>query len=153
MVKIFVERAKNEFQISELLYQFSKEEKLKRKLGIKEDTTFYSGVISHAYYCIFYSAKALLLTKKVKTKAPHIHKKTYEKFKEYFVDLGVLDVKLLNVYKSLIIRADELLGIFEEEKWKRGHFTYKSIPQANEKPANNSLKSAKTFLSNILKII
>ena len=71
-------------------------------------------------------------TKNIKTTAPEVHKKTYEAFKEQFVDSGVLDIELLNIYKKMIIRADELLQIFKDEKWKRGHFTYQTISQANK---------------------
>jgi len=45
------------------------------------------------------------------------------------------------------------LGIFKEEKWKRGHYTYKTIPQANKGPAEESIENAKTFLSNIIMLI
>ena len=53
----------------------------------------------------------------------------------------------------MIIRADELLQIFKDEKWKRGHFTYQTIPQANKDPANQSIQNATTFLKNIRTII
>ena len=115
--------------------------------------TFYSGVISHAYYSIFYAAKSILLTKNIKTYAPEIHKKTYEAFKEQFVDSGIIDIGLLNIYKKMIVRADELLQIFKDEKWKRGHFTYKTIPQANKEPAEESINNASKFIKNIKVII
>ena len=53
----------------------------------------------------------------------------------------------------MVVKADELLEIFKEEKWKRGNFTYKTIPQANKEPAEDSLNNAKIFLSNISKVI
>ena len=115
--------------------------------------TFYSSAISHSYYCIFFGAKAILLTKNIKTKAPEVHKKTFEAFKEHFVESGVLDVELLNIYKKIIVKADELLQIFKDEKWKRGHFTYQTIPQANMEPAQQSIENAKKFLKNITVII
>lgn len=152
-VKIFIERAKTELKMAETLFRLSWNTDEKLNLDIKEETTFYSGVISHSYYCIFYSAKALLLTKNIKTEAPEVHKKTYEEFKRHFVDSGILDVELLRIYRKLVIRADELLGIFKEEKWKRGHYTYKTIPQANKGPAEESMDNAKTFLSNIIMLI
>ena len=93
-----------------------------------EKATFYSAVISHAYYAIFFSAKAILLAKSIKTEMPDVRKKTYEEFKKYFVDTGILDVKLLEICRKMVVRADELLEIFKDEKWKRGHFTYQTIP-------------------------
>lgn len=66
---------------------------------------------------------------------------------------GVLDVKLLEIYEKMAIRADELLEIFKGEKWKRGNFTYNTIPQANREPAEDSLRNEKLFVSNITKIL
>jgi len=153
MVDIYVERANNEILAAEVLKKVSEEAKAKRDFSIPEVTTFYSSVISHSYYAIFYSAKAMLLTKNIKTYAPEIHKKTYEEFEKNFVQTGILDVKLLEIYKKMFIRADDLLGIFKNEKWKRGTFTYNSIPQANKEPAAESIRNAKTFVSNIIKVI
>jgi len=53
----------------------------------------------------------------------------------------------------MIVRADELLHILKQEKWKRGHFTYHTIAQANIGPARESIENAKTFLVNIKEII
>ena len=53
----------------------------------------------------------------------------------------------------MIIKADYLLEIFKDLKIKRGKFTYKTIPQANKEPAEKSLENAKTFVSNIIKVI
>ena len=82
-----------------------------------------------------------------------MHKKTLDAFEEHFVDTGILDVKLFEIYKRLIVRADVLLGIFREEKQKRGDFTYRTIPQANREPAEDSIQNAKVFVSNIKKVI
>ena len=153
MVKIYIQRALNEISIAKLLFEISNNKNKKEEFNIEEETTFYSAVISHSYYSIFYAAKAMLLTKKIKTFAPEIHKKTYLAFKEQFVDSGILDIELLNIYKKMILRADELLQIFKDEKWKRGHFTYQTIPQANKEPANQSIQNAANFLKNIKTII
>ena len=45
--------------------------------------------------------------------------------------------------------ADALLSIFEIEKGKRGKFTYKRIPQANQEPAQESIKNAQFFYKNM----
>ena len=82
--------------------------------------------------------------KGVTTKYPEEHRKTYEEFKK-FVDEGVIDIELLYIYKSMLIKAEELLGIFKREKSKRREFTYQKLPQANILPAKESLKNAETF--------
>lgn len=56
-----------------------------------------------------------------------------------------MDVKLLMIYKEMIIRAETLLEIYKEEKKKRGNFTYNTIPQANMAPAKESIENAKLF--------
>ncbi len=150
--KIYLERAENEFRLARAIFNLSEKENLKIELLANPDDTFYSAVISHCYYCIFYSAKAILLTKKIETKVPNEHKKTYDEFKKNFVDNGLLDKHLLEIYDDLIVKADELLKLFADEKWKRGHFTYKTIAQANIEPAKSSIDNAIKFLSNVKKV-
>ena len=153
MIKNYLDRAENELIISDSLKRLSQEKEAKQFFKMEERNTFYSAVISHAYYSIFYSAKAILLSKGITTSSPEVHKKTFDAFKLHFIDSGILDVKLLEIYKKLVVRADELLEIFKEEKRKRGDFTYKTIPQANKKPAEDSVKNAKLFSVNIRKVI
>ena len=113
MVKIYLSRALNELSQAKLLFAISDNNEKKQEFQIEEEMTFYSGAISHAYYAIFDSAKALLVTKGIKTDAPQVHKKTYEAFKEQFVDSGVIDAGLLEIYENMIVKADELLQIFK----------------------------------------
>lgn len=149
-VKIYKERANNELRLSSALFNLSEKENIKVELGAEKDDTFYSATISHAYYCIFYCAKALLLAEGIETKSPEVHKKTFEEFEMRFVKSGKLDVALLNIYKKMIIKADELLGIFKKEKGKRGDYTYSVIAQANISPARESIDNAKKFLKHTM---
>ena len=143
-VELYLKRAKTEMNMGILLLRLS-DNKLLNDFNISEDETFYSGVISHCYYSIFYSAKAMLFTKEIDTKSPEVHKKTFDEFKKHFIDSGILDMKLLMIYKKMIVKAESLLQIFKLEKKKRGDFTYNTIAQANLEPANESLENAKTF--------
>ena len=152
MVRLYIHRAENEIVVAEKVKEMSDHDDIREFMQIPRDMTFYSAVISHSYYSIFYTAKAILLTKGIKTDSPEVHKKTLDAFKEHFVDTGILDVKLLEIYKKMVVRADELLQIFKEERKKRGDFTYKTLSQANQEPAEDSIKNAKTFVSNIRKI-
>jgi len=153
MIRNYLDRAENEIILAASIKRLSDESEAKEYFNIDQNFTFYSAAISHSYYSIFYSAKAILLTKGVRTQSPDVHSKTLQAFKERLVDTGILDTKLLEIYKKLVVRADELLGIFVEEKRKRGDFTYKTIPQANREPAEDSLANAKIFLSNIKRVI
>ena len=150
--KIYLERAKNELNLAQAIFKLSITDKLKLEFELKEDTTFFSNVISNAYYCIFYSAKALLCVKGILTNPPEEHKKTLEEFERMTLS-GEIDVELLTIYKSIVVKADELLGIFRKEKSKRGRFTYKKLPQANLEPAEESLKNAEKFFKNINLVI
>ena len=152
-VEIFLKRANNEILAAESLKKLSEETKYKEEFNIPQETTFYSAVISHSYYSIFYAAKAILLTKNIRTFSPSIHKKTYDLFDETFVKTGVLDNKLLQINTDLVVKAGDLLEIFKDEKWKRGNFTYQVIAQANKMPAEDSLTNAKLFVANISKAI
>jgi uncharacterized protein (UPF0332 family) len=152
-VKLYLERAENELRLAKAIFNLSKKEKTKVELGANPNDTFYSAVISHCYYSIFYSVKAILLTKDINAKAPDEHKKTFFSFKKYFVDNGLLDEKLLEIYNAIIVKADELLKLFSYEKWKRGNFTYKTLPQANVAPAEESITNTIKFLSHIREIL
>lgn len=152
-VKLYIDRAENEFRLAKAVFNLSENEKIKIELEANPNDTFYSAVISHSYYSIFYSAKAILLSKGIKTEVPDEHRKTFFAFKENFVDSGLLDKELLVIYDDIIVKADELLSLFAHEKWKRGHFTYKTISQANVEPAQESIDNTIKFLANIKAVI
>jgi len=147
--KLYLERAQNELKLAEIVMQISINKDIQTKiLEIDKPDTYFSSVITHAYYSIFYTAKAYLIMKGIITKAPEEHKKTYEEFKK-LVSQGIVDEELLNLYEEVLVKAEKLLGIFKVEKKKRGEFTYQRIAQANLEPAKESLENAKTFLKNI----
>lgn len=146
--KLYIERAENELVLSEAIFNLSYDDKLKTSFKIQNNMTFYSAVINHAYYCIFYSAKALLLLKDIKTESPEEHRKTMLEF-EKLAESGFIDKKLIQIYKDLSMKADALLNIFAKEKSKRGQYTYKKLPQANMNPAKESIFNAKIFFKNI----
>ena len=125
-----MQRAKNELSLAKTVFRISTNKKLKNELELKEDSTFFSNVISISYYSIFYSAKALLESRGIKTRMPDEHKKTLVEF-EKLVNSGEIDKELLLIYKSIFIKAEELLGIFQKEKSKRGTYTYFKLPQSN----------------------
>ena len=120
---------------------------------LEKEFTFYSSVISHAYYTIFYAAKAILMEQGVGTDAPEVHKKTLEAFETNLVKTGKLDIELLRIYRKIVVRADALLEIFSSEKRKRGEFTYQKLPQANREPAQESLENALFFFKHIHTIV
>ncbi|MBS3107419.1 HEPN domain-containing protein [Candidatus Woesearchaeota archaeon] len=149
--KIYLARAQNELNLSTMIQKISDDKNMQIEIfGVKEDT-YYSATTSHAYYSIFYAAKAYLLLKGIKTQAPEEHKKTFDEFSK-LVDKGIVDVELLKIYQNMIVKADTLLHIFEFEKSKRGKFTYKRIPQANQEPAQESIENAQIFFNNIFRL-
>ncbi|MEK6832970.1 MAG: hypothetical protein AABY32_02890 [Nanoarchaeota archaeon] len=147
--KLYLERAGNELKLAEIIMQLSINKDIQMKIPeINKADTYFSSVISHAYYSIFYTAKAYLIMKGIITKAPEEHKKTYDEFRR-LVSQGIVDKELLRLYEEVLVKAEELLGIFKVEKKKRGEFTYQRISQANLEPAKESLGNAKTFLKHI----
>jgi len=153
MIKLNFLRAENELKHAEAVFKISSDVRLKREFDLLETDTFYSGAITHAYYAVFFAAKALLMTSKIETKTPNVHKATLDAFANYFIINGKLDLELLKIYQSTIIRADFLLELFVSEKEKRGEFTYKTLPDANKEPAHESINNATKFLINIKKVM
>lgn len=144
----YLERAQNEINLSEIVMELSLNPNSQTTFKVTKVDTYFSSVISHAYYAIFYSAKAYLLKKGIKTTVPNEHKKTFKAFKR-FVKEGTIDKELLKIYEDIIIKAETLLGIFKDEKKNRGEFTYQKLAQANKEPARNSLENTKTFFRHI----
>ena len=153
-IELYLQRSENELVTAQMLFEVSSNPVLqKEQFKLEREFTFYSSVISHSYYCIFYAAKASLIKIGIKTEAPDVHKKTLEAFEKHLVKTGKLDVDLLKIYQKMVVRAEELLGIFSKEKGKRGKFTYQKLPQANREPAKESFDNASFFFKNINKIL
>ncbi len=146
--RIYLARAQNELNLSIMVQKISDDKKIQIEIFAMKEDTYYSATISHAYYSIFYGAKAYLISKGIKTQAPEEHKKTFDEFSK-LVDKGTVDIELLKIYRNMLIRADTLLHIFGLEKGKRGRFTYRRIPQANQEPAQESIDHAKIFFKHI----
>lgn len=72
-VNLYLERAEDEFLLAENDMKASTDIKVKEMLGLQKEKTFFHSVIAHAYYAIFYCAKAYLLSKGIKTEAPEEH--------------------------------------------------------------------------------
>ena len=152
LIKLYLERAENEILLAETIFKISSNFDLKENLDLNKEESFYSAVISHCYYSIFYCAKAILLTKGIKTKVPNEHKKILDAFKK-IVDSGFIDKRLFEIYEKEVVKAESLLNVFFHEKKKRGHFTYRKLPQANKPFARESLDNALMFFKNINAIV
>lgn len=147
--KLYIHRAENEIKLAQIIFVISEEPNIQKEtFKVNNPETYFSSVIVHSYYSIFYGAKAYLAKKGIEVSAPEEHKKSFDEFKKC-VDSGELDVELLKIYQEAIIRAEYLLSIFKEEKKKRGEFTYRTMPQANKEPAKDSIDHAKTFYKHI----
>lgn len=145
---IYLERAQNEINLAEIIMELSSNPDLQGNFNVTKIDTYFSSVISHSYYCIFYSAKAYLLKKGIKITMPNEHKKAFNAFRK-FVKKGTVDKELLRIYEYILIKAETLLGIFKSEKKNRGEFTYQKLAQANKEPAGKSLDNAKIFFKHI----
>jgi uncharacterized protein (UPF0332 family) len=152
-VKLLLDTADNELLVARTLKKLSEDDKLKTDLTIPFKTTFYSSVISHSYYSIFYSARAALLSVGIKISAPFIHNKAYDEFKKAFVNSKRLDKHILEAYETVLVRAEDLLQIMKDEKSKRGKFTYKTYSQANKDPAEDSINNAFLFFKHIKEML
>ncbi|MFH1399121.1 MAG: HEPN domain-containing protein [Candidatus Woesearchaeota archaeon] len=149
--KLYIHRAENE--IAGIILAISEDPTIQKEtFRVNDPETYYSAVIAHSYYSIFYGAKAYLAKKGIDVSAPEEHKKVFAEFRN-FVESGELDVELLKIYREALVRAEYLLGLFKEEKKKRGEFTYRTMPQANKEPAKESMEHARTFFKHIFAIL
>jgi uncharacterized protein (UPF0332 family) len=152
--KLYLSRTENELIAGRILNEVSLNPNIqKEQFKIETSFTFYSSVISPSYYCIFNTAKAILINQGIKTDISNVHKKTLKAFKKFLVQTGKLDKQLFKIYEDMAIKADALLEIFSSEKGKRGMFTYQILPQANIQPAKESLDNADLFFKTIRKIL
>ncbi len=151
--KLYIHRAENEIKLAEIIFMIREKPSIQKEtFKVNEPETYFSGVIAHSYYSIFYSAKAYLAKKGIEVSAPEEHKKAFGEFKK-FVESGELGVELLKIYQEALVQAEYLLGIFREEKKKRGEFTYRTMPQANKDPAKESIEHAKIFYKHVYAIL
>ena len=151
-IELYLNRAEDEFLLAKKDMDISTDIKLKEVFNIEKEKTFFHSVITHAYYSIFYAAKAYLFSKGIKTEMPSEHKKTYNAIKK-FARQGILDNELIKIYEREIIKADYLIKIFKLEKKKRGIFTYDIKSEANLPYAKESIENARKFISAIKAIL
>ena len=65
--KLYLQRAENELVAAQMLFDVSSNPTLqKEQFKLEKEFTFYSTVIGHSYYSIFYSAKAILIKNGIK---------------------------------------------------------------------------------------
>lgn len=143
-VDLLIKRAENELMAANTLQKISNDALLKTSAELLPDITFYSSVISHAYYSIFYSARAYVMKKRISLPEQGQHQAVYFGFKK-LVREGKIAQELLMLYDEVRIKAETLLEIFEIEEENRTKFTYKTLSQANKEPAENSSKMHKFF--------
>jgi len=92
--KLYIHRAQNEIKLAGIIFAMSEEPGIQKEtFKVNDPETYYSAVIAHSYYSIFYGAKAYLAKKGIEVSAPEEHKKAYEEFRR-FVETGELDVEL-----------------------------------------------------------
>lgn len=148
-VSLFMDKAQNEIFASQTLKRISEDDSLKKIFGFSKDVTFYSSVINHSYYAIFYAAKAYLISKNIPLKSKQgQHQQVYFEFGK-LIKIGEIEKELLKIYKENKLKAEVLLEILKSERGKRADFTYETIPQANKAPAEESLNNAIIFISHI----
>ncbi|MBX4196055.1 HEPN domain-containing protein [Candidatus Pacearchaeota archaeon] len=147
-----IKRVQNELVAAEAFFSLSELAEAKVLLKVPRDETFYSAVIGHAYYSIFYAAKAYVLYTGTKLPEQGQHKAVYSAFKR-LVKQGKIDSALLELYDEVKVKAETLLEILEGEEKKRTTFTYKTHSQANKDPASDSIKNAQVFFSHLKGLI
>ncbi len=152
-VRLLMDRAENEILVAQALKKLSEEVSLKKEFDFSPSASFYSNVIGHSYYAIFYCAKAYLIANNIHLKEMQgQHQQVYFEFRK-LVEKGLIDIELLRIYDDIKVKAEYLLEILKTERDKRTSFTYETLPQANKQPAEDSLNNALFFISHIKKFL
>ncbi len=151
-INLYLKRAEDKVLLAKTVFEISTKNETKKFLGLSQDKTFFNDIISLSYYSIFYSAKAYLISKGIKTGPPEEHRKTYEEFAR-FVKIGILDKELMDIYENAVAEAEILLNIFFLGKRDRGRFTYNVNSNANLPFAKDSIENAKKFTRDLTTII
>lgn len=74
--KLYIHRAENEIKLAGIIFAISEEPNIQKEtFKVNDPETYYSAVIAHSYYSIFYGAKAYLVKKGIEVSAPEEHKK------------------------------------------------------------------------------
>ena len=149
---LYLKRAEEKVLLAKTCFEISTKSEIKTFLGLAQNQTFFNDIISLSYYSVFYSAKAYLISKGVKTQPPEEHKKTYDEFAK-FVKMGILDKELLDIYENAALEAETLLNIFLIEKKNRGRYTYNVNANANMPFAKDSIENTKKFTRTITAIL
>ena len=77
--KLYIHRAENEIKLAQIIFVISKQPNIQREtFKVNEPETYFSAVIAHSYYSIFYGAKAYLIKKGLEISAPEEHKKAID---------------------------------------------------------------------------
>lgn len=97
-VKLYIERGENEIDLANVIFKVTEDKQLqKESFNLSKTQTFYSAVISHCYYSIFYLAKAYLLNKGVDIKL----QKNIKRLLMSLVSLLILENWILNYLKFI----------------------------------------------------
>ena len=93
---------------------------------------FYSSSVNRAYYAIFYSANAVLVTKGL---ARNKHSAVISAFRQHFVKTGMFSVALSDIYGRIM--GDRELG------------DYDLVTTIDEARARQDLEDAKRFITDV----
>jgi uncharacterized protein (UPF0332 family) len=161
-VDFFIDNSRDSLDSADVLFRLSTEESSRESMGL-ESLNGFLWVINASYYSMFYLARALLENEGVKLKAEQsIHALAFDALVYYFFLNGKLQKRLIDDLEDAKEEASQLLGQkkakelidnYMSEKSKRAAFTYETGIRAMEAKAKTSLERAKTFSSEINRII
>jgi len=161
-VHFFLKNAKNSLETAKLLFEVSTKDNLKEELGLPNFNGFL-WTINSSYYSIFYLARALLESQRIKIKTDHsIHMVTFDALIYYFYSTGKLEKRfiedLIDAKEETALiqgkeKSNKLVQDYYNERVKRATFTYETGEIAMQNKAKTSLERAKRFNEETRKII
>ena len=120
--KLYFNRADNELKLANIIFQVSDNKKMQEEtFNVGRPETYFSSVITHSYYCIFYSAKAYLLKKEIKIGVYFWRSRDRENYTIAKFVLPMRSKQRISRKKNIYERNGECLSVREHEPLVQQH--------------------------------
>jgi uncharacterized protein (UPF0332 family) len=149
--KPFLNKARKNFTVSNLLFSISEQEELKKILNLASDFNSYDWVIIVSYYSMYVSALAALARLGFKSKS---HAATILVLEYYYVHQQKnLEAKHIQQLAKAYVLSEELISKLIRTKTQRETAQYDATPAISRENAVNALENAEEFITKMEEIL
>lgn len=148
--KPFITKARKNYTVSNILFNISEKDDLKKVLSISQDFNMYEWVIIVSYYSMYMSALAALARLGFKSKS---HAATISVLKEHYVKKERLEAKHIESLSKAYMLSENLITKLVNTKSKRETAQYDATPAISRENAVTALADADEFVTKIEDIL